>query len=167
MLPFGRFAKSEYFGIGLQPPQPLLATLFEFGFLRFETMARFDGVVDAIDKRSAGLPEQVPDGGGISIVPANDPGAGLGHDHASGSTRWALATRSRFARGAGGIDHNGGSAMGRPLPRPNAAVASGGGLQVYWISKTPLTPDQWHPLACALKNAAIDEWPALRCWLHG
>ena len=97
-LPFGRFAKSEYFGIGLQPRQPLLATLLEFGFLRFETMARFDGVADAIDKRTAGLPEQVADGGGIGIVPANNPGSGLGHDQASGSTRWALATRSRFAR---------------------------------------------------------------------
>ena len=45
--------------------------------------------------------------------------------------------------------------------RPNAAVASGGGLHVYWISNTPLTPDQWHPLACALKNAALTN--GLRC----
>ena len=81
-LPFGRFAKSEYFGIGLQPRQPLLATLLEFGFLRFETMARFDGVADAIDKRTAGLPEQVADGGGIGIVPAKRCDAGCTVDSA-------------------------------------------------------------------------------------
>ena len=72
----GASPNPEYFGIGLQPRQPLLATLLEFGFLRFETMARFDGVADAIDKRTAGLPEQVADGGGIGIVPAKRCDAG-------------------------------------------------------------------------------------------
>ena len=60
-LPFGRFAKSEYFGIGFQPRQPLLATLLEFGFLRFETMARFDGseTVEKLHVQVPGLPFQV------------------------------------------------------------------------------------------------------------
>ena len=47
------------------------------------------------------------------------------------------------------------------LPMPNAVVASGGGLHVYWISKTPLTRDQWRPLAAGLKNAAVKH--GLRC----
>jgi hypothetical protein len=47
------------------------------------------------------------------------------------------------------------------LPRPSAMVASGGGLHVYWISKTPLTLDQWRPLAVGLKNAALKH--GLRC----
>ncbi len=47
------------------------------------------------------------------------------------------------------------------LPRPNVAVASGGGLHVYWTSKKTLTPDQWRPLASALKDAALKR--GLRC----
>jgi hypothetical protein len=47
------------------------------------------------------------------------------------------------------------------LPQPSALIASGGGLHVYWISKTPLTPDQWRPLAGGLKNAALKH--GLRC----
>jgi len=41
------------------------------------------------------------------------------------------------------------------FPAPSALVRSGGGLHVYWINKTPLTTDQWRPLAGALKNAAM------------
>jgi hypothetical protein len=47
------------------------------------------------------------------------------------------------------------------LPRPSAMVASGGGLHVYWISRAPLTLDQWRPLAVGLKNAALKH--GLRC----
>jgi hypothetical protein len=47
------------------------------------------------------------------------------------------------------------------LPPPSAVVKSGGGLHVYWISKSPLTPDRWKPLAEQLKNAAIEH--GLRC----
>jgi hypothetical protein len=47
------------------------------------------------------------------------------------------------------------------LPRPSALIASGGGLHVYWISKTPLALDQWRPLAIGLKNAALKH--GLRC----
>ena len=47
------------------------------------------------------------------------------------------------------------------MPMPNAVVASGGGLHVYWISKIPLTPGQWRPLASGLKNAALKH--GLRC----
>ena len=92
-LPFGRFAKSEHFGIGLQPRQPLLATLLEFGFLRFETMARFGGVADAIDKRTADFRSRSPMVVASLSCRRMIRGRELGHDHASGSTRWALATR--------------------------------------------------------------------------
>jgi hypothetical protein len=47
------------------------------------------------------------------------------------------------------------------LPRPSALVASGGGLHVYWISKAPLTLEQWRPLALALKNTTVKH--GLRC----
>jgi hypothetical protein len=47
------------------------------------------------------------------------------------------------------------------MPRPSALVKSGGGLHVYWISKTPLTLEQWRPLATGLKNAAVKH--GLRC----
>ena len=47
------------------------------------------------------------------------------------------------------------------LPPPSALIASGGGLHVYWISKTPLRHDQWQPLAVGLKNAALKH--GLRC----
>jgi hypothetical protein len=47
------------------------------------------------------------------------------------------------------------------LPQPSALVRSGGGLHCYWASKTPLTPDQWRPLAAGLKNAAVKH--GLRC----
>ena len=47
------------------------------------------------------------------------------------------------------------------MPAPSALVGSGGGLHVYWISKTSLTPDQWRPLAVGLKNAALKH--GLRC----
>jgi len=41
------------------------------------------------------------------------------------------------------------------LPPPSALVASGGGVHVYWVSKTPLTPAQWRPYAEGLKAAAM------------
>jgi hypothetical protein len=47
------------------------------------------------------------------------------------------------------------------LPQPSAVVRSGGGLHVYFISKTALAPDQWRPLATALKSAAVQH--GLRC----
>jgi DNA primase catalytic subunit len=47
------------------------------------------------------------------------------------------------------------------LPEPSAVVFSGGGLHVYWTSKTALTPDEWRPLAEGLKNAALKH--GLRC----
>jgi hypothetical protein len=47
------------------------------------------------------------------------------------------------------------------LPKPSSLIASGGGAHVYWISKTPLTADQWRPLAQGLKNAALKH--GLRC----
>jgi len=47
------------------------------------------------------------------------------------------------------------------FPQPSAVIGSGGGLHAYWISKTPLTLDQWHSLAGSLKNAAVKH--GLRC----
>lgn len=41
------------------------------------------------------------------------------------------------------------------LPRPSAMVNSGGGLHVYWISKTALTPDEWRPFAEGLKGILL------------
>lgn len=47
------------------------------------------------------------------------------------------------------------------LPSPNALVASGGGLHVYWISTKELTPEEWQPYADGLKALAIKH--GLRC----
>jgi hypothetical protein len=41
------------------------------------------------------------------------------------------------------------------IPRPNALVASGGGVHAYWISDCPLSVDEWRPYAEGLKTAAI------------
>lgn len=41
------------------------------------------------------------------------------------------------------------------LPPPNALVFSGGGLHVYWINDTPLSPEEWKRYAEGLKAAAI------------
>src|ERR1700737_4456850 len=41
------------------------------------------------------------------------------------------------------------------LPNPSAIVYSGGGLHVYWISKDPLTPQEWQPYASGLKNLLL------------
>jgi hypothetical protein len=37
------------------------------------------------------------------------------------------------------------------LPFPSMIVNSGGGLHVYWISDTPMSPDEWRPYADGLK----------------
>lgn len=47
------------------------------------------------------------------------------------------------------------------LPPPSAIVFSGGGLHVYWISKTPLTPEQWAPYAGGLRNLLLAN--AVKC----
>jgi hypothetical protein len=47
------------------------------------------------------------------------------------------------------------------LPFPTAIVKSGGGLHVYWISKRPLTVDEWRPYAEGLKAAVLKH--GLRC----
>lgn len=47
------------------------------------------------------------------------------------------------------------------LPPPSALVASGGGLQVYWISNDPLTVAEWQPYAEGLKALALKE--GLKC----
>jgi hypothetical protein len=47
------------------------------------------------------------------------------------------------------------------LPAPTATVKSGGGLHVYWISDTPLTPADWRPYAMGLRMLA--EKHGLRC----
>ena len=41
------------------------------------------------------------------------------------------------------------------LPAPSAIVFSGGGVHVYWTSKTPLTPQEWHPYADGLKQLLL------------
>jgi hypothetical protein len=41
------------------------------------------------------------------------------------------------------------------LPMPSAIVRSGGGIHVYWISKTSLTPAEWQPYASGLKNLLL------------
>jgi Family of unknown function (DUF5906) len=58
------------------------------------------------------------------------------------SGRVALAELSKFIAQAG-------------LPHPSAIVASGsGGYHVYWISKSPLTPEEWQRYADGLKAKA-------------
>jgi hypothetical protein len=40
------------------------------------------------------------------------------------------------------------------FPNPSIIVSSGGGLHVYWVMASALTPEEWQPLAHALVNAA-------------
>jgi hypothetical protein len=47
------------------------------------------------------------------------------------------------------------------MPAPSAVVRSGGGLHVYWFSKTPLGIEAWRRQAIGLKNAALQL--GLRC----
>ena len=47
------------------------------------------------------------------------------------------------------------------LPLPSALVNSGGGVHVYWISRKPLTVDEWRPFAEGLRAEA--ERLGLRC----
>lgn len=42
------------------------------------------------------------------------------------------------------------------MPKPNAYIASGGGVHVYWIMEQSLTREQWQPIANGLKTAAIN-----------
>ena len=60
----------------------------------------------------------------------------------------ALAAVADFAKAAG-------------LPKPSVLVGSGGGLHIYWTSKTPLTSDEWRRYAEGLKAAAMKY--GLRC----
>jgi hypothetical protein len=46
------------------------------------------------------------------------------------------------------------------LPPFSAIVGSGGGIHVYWISKTAMTPDEWRPYAEGLKALAAAD---LKC----
>ena len=41
------------------------------------------------------------------------------------------------------------------LPAPSAVVNTGGGLHIYWISKTPLLPHEWQPYANGLKHLLL------------
>jgi hypothetical protein len=41
------------------------------------------------------------------------------------------------------------------LPQPSAMIKSGGGLHVYWISKTAMTPQEWQPYASGLQNLLL------------
>ncbi|MDE2106765.1 MAG: hypothetical protein KGL39_56645, partial [Patescibacteria group bacterium] len=43
------------------------------------------------------------------------------------------------------------------LPLPSAVVDSGGGLHVYWISETPLDPNEWRLYANGLKALLMQE----------
>lgn len=43
------------------------------------------------------------------------------------------------------------------LPFPSMTVNSGGGLHVYWISDTPMSPDEWRPYAEGLKTLLVRE----------
>jgi hypothetical protein len=43
------------------------------------------------------------------------------------------------------------------LPPPSMIVHSGGGLHVYWISDTPMSPDDWRPYAHGLKALLLRE----------
>ena len=47
------------------------------------------------------------------------------------------------------------------LPPFSAIVGSGGGIHIYWINKTPLTPDEWRPYAEGLKALAARD--GLKC----
>jgi hypothetical protein len=47
------------------------------------------------------------------------------------------------------------------LPTPSAIVYSGGGIHVYWISKDPLTREQWLPYASGLKTLLLTN--AVKC----
>jgi len=41
------------------------------------------------------------------------------------------------------------------LPKPSMVVSSGGGLHVYWVLASAITPDEWYPLAMALREAGV------------
>lgn len=41
------------------------------------------------------------------------------------------------------------------LPNPSAVVDTGGGLHIYWTSKTPLLPHEWHAYADGLKQLLL------------
>jgi hypothetical protein len=43
------------------------------------------------------------------------------------------------------------------LPQVSAAVNSGGGLHIYWISEEALDPSEWAPYAAGLKAALLQE----------
>lgn len=43
------------------------------------------------------------------------------------------------------------------LPPFSALVGSGGGLHVYWISKTPMSPYEWAPFASGLKTLLMKD----------
>lgn len=43
------------------------------------------------------------------------------------------------------------------LPAPSVVVNSGGGWHVYWISDTPMSPDDWRPYAEGLKALLLRE----------
>jgi hypothetical protein len=43
------------------------------------------------------------------------------------------------------------------LPAPSVVVNSGGGLHVYWISATPMSPNEWRPYAEGLKALLLTE----------
>jgi hypothetical protein len=47
------------------------------------------------------------------------------------------------------------------LPMPSAIVGSGGGLHVYWISETPMSPNEWADYAEGLKTLLVRE--GLKC----
>jgi hypothetical protein len=47
------------------------------------------------------------------------------------------------------------------LPMPSAIVHSGGGLHVYWISQTPMSPREWEGYAEGLKALLVRE--AVKC----
>lgn len=45
--------------------------------------------------------------------------------------------------------------QGAKIPPPSAIVDSGGGLHVYWISKTPLSQAEWRPYAEGMAAEAV------------
>lgn len=47
------------------------------------------------------------------------------------------------------------------LPSPSTIVYSGGGIHVYWISKTPLSPAEWAQYASGLKQLLVAN--AIKC----